>query len=934
MKSSLFSSLAPSVAKLVLCASVSVSLLTACGDDDGSESPGPGGPEASTVDAGGGDGGDGGDAGFATNVHIPGLSGPVRAVYDEYGFLHLSGKTDEDAFASLGYFHAANRFFFMDFLRNAIRGTLGKMISAPGIVDRDVTSRTFFATPNGDPLPEKLVSQFDAPTKAAVDAYAKGVNAWLADMRAHKNGASLTSEYSVASKDIRDWEPADSMAVALYSLNDLSNNADSEVTLGRVAAAAQAVAGVKPALAKTLQDLFLDFRPTFDAYTIPAANTPIAAMGKAKKRNGKKDGPSSLGSGSENVLALANERLRMLPGAAGPKAAGDTGSNNWVISGSRSTTGRPLLANDPHLALTNPSIWFPVEIDGKTGGTGTYHAAGGSFPGLPTIQTGHNESIAWGVTVSYWDLSDVYLETLTGPGSVAFKGASVNIVTKQVDFVDQGKTVTRTLAWVPHHGPIVSLDAANGKAVTIRWRGHDGSTDAAAFLGLGRATSIAEAKAALANITTANQNFVIADKSGKIGYFPYAKVPVRTWAAAVPGNSSPFFPLPGDGSREWGEPVALADIPQVEDPVAGFIATANGDITGASRTGNPLSPPPGQKPIQTVSRAEGTRLQRILESITANGAANSIDTMRALQGDTRSLIAVTVVPRLVEAAAAEPAGGFTLDPATQAVVSALTAWQTGGLYTCPTGVDGLEPFAATKSADPVLARESIGCTAFHTALYALFDSAFGDELSDPAIASAQLPRATGIPNNAVPVLVRSLRNATYDPTNETFWFDSNANHLTTRTEILQRALTRAGVALAASLGTTTDDWRWGKIHALTLRSPLSQPGVRIFDSNAYATPGGLFTVNVANPSSVDLNDNSLANRLRFAQSNGPSLRTLIEVGTDTPHMKIQLPGGLDLHRNAPFYNNLVERWISNTPVDFAFGAGAVKNPAIDVTVNP
>lgn len=904
-----------------------------CTDDNGAGTPAPvaeGGSDTGVtpIDAGT----DTSTPGTGVDLHIPGLTAPVHAVYDEFGFLHISGKTDEDAFAAVGYFHAANRFFFMDFLRNAIRGTLGKMISAPGIVDRDVASRTFFATPQGDPLPEKLVSQFDPATKAAFDAYTRGVNAWLADMRASRNGASLTPEYDAVSKDIRDWEPADSAAVALFSLNDLSNNADAEITLGRVGQKAQALAGTKPAIAKTLQDLYLDFRPTFDAYTIPAANTPLAALDKSKKglRKGRYQRPLERRGGEvQEVLAMANQRLQMLPGARGPKAAGDTGSNNWVISGARASNGRPLLANDPHLSLTNPSIWFPVEVDGKTGGTGTYHAAGGSFPGLPTIQTGHNESIAWGVTVAYWDMSDVYLEQLTGPGTVSFNGGNVAIVTKDVDFVDQGKKVTKKLAWVPHHGPIVSLDAAAGTAVTIRWRGHDGSTDAAGFLGLGRAGSIAEAKTALANITTANQNFIVADKAGKIGYFPYAKVPVRTWAAPSPG-SSPFFPLPGDGSREWGAPVALTDIPQVEDPAAGFVATANGDITGAFKSGDPLTPAPGNKPIQTTARAEGTRIQRILESITATGSKNTIETMRALQGDTKSLIAATIVPRLTAAAALGPEGGFTLDANTTAVVTALQNYQTGGTYTCPTGLDGLDPFASTKTADAAIARDAIGCAAFHTALYALFEAAFGDELGDPAVA---LGSASSIPNQTIPVLMRSLRNDTYNPASETFWIDGRVtDHTTTRTEILQRAITKAGIALANLGG--SDNWRWGKMHALTLRSPLSQPGVRFFDSATYATPGGLFTVNVANPASVNLDDNSPTNRLRFSHSNGPSVRTLIEVGTDTPHMKIQLPGGEDLHRQSNFYNNMVPRWVSNTPVDFAFGAGAVKNPAVDLQLKP
>ena len=551
------------------------SMALGCGDDDGLDAVTP--PKV-IVEAGpgsdaGGDAGrtDSGVGGPNVDLHIPGLTASVRAVYDEFGFLHVSGKTDEDAFAAVGYFHAANRFFFMDYLRHAIRGTLGSLINAPGIVDQDVTSRTFFATPQGDPLPEKLVSQFDAPTKAAFDAYARGVNAWLADMRASRNGASLTAEYGSLSKDIRDWEPADSTAVALFSLNDLSNNANAEISLGRAAQTALALAATKPLVANALQSLFLDFRPTYDAYTIPAANTPVA-MGPSMRGGKRGPLPASSRGDARQVLAMANERLSKLPGARPTKDVGDTGLETTGSSPARRAAGgRPLLANDPHLTLTNPSIWFPVEIDGKTGGTGTYHAVGGSFPGIPSIQTGHNESIAWGVTVAYWDMADVYLEKLTGPNTVLFNGANVAFATKTVDFVDQGKKVMKTLAWVPHHGPIVSIDAVAGTAVTIRWRGHDGSSDGQAFLALGRAGSIAEAKTALANITTANQNFVVADKAGSIGYFPYAKVPTRPWAGPAAGDS-PFFPLSGLGTREWGPPVAIADIPQLVDPPAGFIA--------------------------------------------------------------------------------------------------------------------------------------------------------------------------------------------------------------------------------------------------------------------------------------------------------------------------------------------------------------------------
>ena len=191
----------------------------------------------------------------------------------------------------------------------------------------------------------------------------------------------------------------------------------------------------------------------------------------------------------------------------------------------------------------------------------------------------------------------------------------------------------------------------------------------------------------------------------------------------------------------------------------------------------------------------------------------------------------------------------------------------------------------------------------HVALYALFDAAFGDELKDPSV---DLGSATNFTNNAIPVLVRSLRNDVAPPS-ETFWIDVGVtDHFTTRTEILQRSLTKAGAYLTRILGANADDWRWGKFHTLTLRSPLAQLGLVVaYDTDTYAAPGGLYTVNVANPSSVNLDDTALPRPLKFAFQSGPSIRTLIEVGTDTPHLKISLPGGADLHRGTRFYNNLL-----------------------------
>jgi penicillin G amidase len=358
-----------------------------CGDDPI--------PEARTAGAGaGGSGGTGGSA--PSGITIPGLSAPVTATYDENGLLHLGCESDADCFSALGYFHAANRFFFMDFIRNLVRGSLGSVVKAGAtVLERDYANRHFFATTAGQPLEDKLYEDASEPVKGAMAAYTKGVNAWLGDMRAQRNGATLTTEYDFAlmvKDNIRDWEPQDSAAIGLYVLNDLSNNSDGELSL----------AEMLPAFDPTLAADLFSPQPVFDAFTLPAAIQQAAPPPLPPTTFERLAQAAPLVGGAFEKVAAVGSRTRGV-------SPGDIGSNNWVVGPGRTAAGNALLANDPHLALTNPSIWFAVELDGKSAGKGgALHVAGSTFPGLPAIMVGHNESIGWGVTTAYYDLADVY----------------------------------------------------------------------------------------------------------------------------------------------------------------------------------------------------------------------------------------------------------------------------------------------------------------------------------------------------------------------------------------------------------------------------------------------------------------------------------------------------------------------------------------------
>lgn len=891
-------SLRPRIAPCLLA----LGLVAACGDDD--ESPtgastssttttGTGSTTSTSSSGGGGGGGEGG--GTPAGIAIPGMEGAVTVTVDQHGVHHLACEVDDDCFAALGWFHAQNRFFFMDFVRNLVRGSLGGLVKAgPVVLERDYENRRFFATREGEPLEQALYDQASDRVKGHLDAYSRGVNAWIGDMREGRNGATLTTEYDfnlIEKAAIRDWDPADSAAVGLYVMNDLSNNSAGELDTARLAPS------FDPAFAA---DLFAT-DSVFDAFTAPGApppvgGGPIAAFGRLAPNQ------ALLGAAADQMLNLAAGKL---------KVPGESGSNNWLVAPDRSASGNPLVANDPHLLLTNPSIWFPAEIDAKSGGDGDYHMAGGTFPGLPAVMVGQNESIAWGVTTIYWDLADVYVEELSADGSaVIFEGEEVPIVEREYEFANvlTGTPETRTFRWVPHHGPIVEEDLDAGTAITVRWRGHDGGNDLDAFFAMGRAGSVEEARAGLAeHVTSANQNFIVADVEGNVGWFPYSRVPARPWASP---ELPPWLPLPGDGSAEWGDPVPMDELPQLLNPPSGVIATANQDLTGAASDGDPTND--GQAAIQTRLRGDGARQQRILDLLEEGGAEHTVETMSAIQGDTFSLYGEVVTPLLLEAAA-----GMDLDADQQALIDALAEWD----GTCPTGLTSSDP-EGEGSDDADLTAASVGCTAFHVAWYTLVDQAMRDEIE-----AAGFTFGADVSGSAL--VARAFTEPEALVTGEALWDDVNTDFTETRLDTVVAAIQASAVAFAA-LG-DEDGRRWGRVHALTLRSIYDNFGVTTYNDGPHAAPGGLQTVNVANPSYRTPASGAAPS---FPFSSGPSIRLVSEVTADGPQMSLQLPGGADLHRESDFYNSLLPNWLINEPVPFLFGAGAVEEPYATIEVAP
>lgn len=871
-------------------------LVTGCdgGDDDGTN-------DAGVTDTGRPDTGAGGDTGIdagvedtgadagtdagvtdtgstdagVVDIRIPQLSGQVQVDFDDLGVLHASCQTDEDCVAVQGYFHAAHRFGQMDLRRRVVKGRLAEVLPLQPGIDSDRRYRTLISTREGMSLPDQLWAASSTRTRTLVEAYTRGVNAWIEDFRNGANGAELTDEWRHLRDQIEDWEPTDSIACALALVEGLTNSSQRELALGDVYATASTTLAA---------DLF-SLRPASPSAII--TNEAFTALDPEAL-----DKLASVQARLQMAQPAIREALRMLP-----EKSLDIGSNNWVLGPSRSADNQALLANDPHLGLSFPSVWYLAHLDAKTNGTGDLHIAGASFAGLPGVLIGQNEDIAWGATTTFFDMSDVYVETLNQAGdAVIFNGQEVPIVERTYQIaVTGGQPVMHTVRYVPHHGPILVEDPQNGMALSLRWTGQDATTDANYILEMALATSVTEARTALENITTLGQNWVVIDRDGNFGWFPYNRVPRRPWASPLLPS---WVPVPGDGSAEWQGAVPYAELPQALNPPDGYIATANNDMTGHLADGDPTND--GQEAFQALL-ADGYRHERIVQRIQDGMNTHSLETMQSIQADVHSLIGQRVVGAITGAAA----GGALLADG-QAVVSALESWD----FDCPTGLLGLEP-SSMKDPDPGRSSSSIGCTAFHAVWPRLIDLTFGDELEEEGVGAG--PRTSA--------MVFALLQP--DALIGDYWDDVSTTPVETMQDIVVAAINDAAMWMVgnANLGANSDDWRWGRIHTVTLIGDIFPP-----NSDTFANDGGLYTVDVANPRFGGNNSD-------FSHGSGPSMRFACRADSaEGVRCTIELPGGQRHFSDSPHATDMFMRWLVNEPAPIHFTAAEVAGASVETVL--
>jgi penicillin amidase len=525
------------------------------------------------------------------------------------------------------------------------------------------------------------------------------------------------------------------------------------------------------------------------------------------------------------------------------------------------------------------------------------NVSGVSLPGIPSIVIGHNEHIAWGMTTTYFDFTDVYLDELTPDGNgVIFQGEEVPFIRRDDRFGLSGMPdETYETLYVPHHGPVIAIDEERGVVMTMRWTGQDADTDFNFLLELARASTVNEAKEAIKSVTSIGQNFVIADDQGHIGWFPYNRLPSRPWASP---ELDPAFPLPGDGSAEWGEPIPYEELPQLYDPDEGFVVTANHDMTGAFADGDLTNDAQEDGPARAMQEDpdEGYRYSQATRLV-ARDEPHDRDSLEAAIHDRESLLARRLLPALIIAVDIS-----ALSESGQRLLGVLSGWGDGPKgYDCPAGVSLELLDRATPSEDPQERSDFAGCFAFHVLYAYLIEQVFDDEIA------AITDREFKANREAISRLI-ARPEILYGGVS--YWDDVSTPTEEDASLTIALAMNRAGSYFNREYGANTDEWLWGKVHTITLTAAvISAAGVKSYDHGPYPNHGGLHTVDVANPRDM--------HGRNFEHTSGASMRFICEL-TSPPRCAVEVPGGQRHHRDSPHYDDLFRRWLDRTPTMMPF----------------
>lgn len=684
-------------------------------------------------------------------LRLSGLSKAVRVIRDEYGIPHIFAANLKDAARTLGYLHAQDRFFQMDISRRVLEGRLAEVIGPAGL-DYDRLYLPLDLAGRGRDSFQAL----SPDVKQQLQAYADGVNSWLKDRE-----ESLPAEYMLLGIEPEPWQPEDAVIWAKGMAWKLSSNWRQDATRATLLAQYDR---------ETVGRLFPQPKPDWSVTLDPQLPVPKAHS-------------SSLLLPPRLQPVTLGREAKLFKSLAGLPSYGAGASNEWVVSGARSKTGKPILANDPHLDLNIPILWYLAQIT-----TPEITISGATVPGAPHVLLGQNGHIAWGFTTTDSDVQDLFIETpfAGDPGQYLTPDGPKFFKTERLTIKVKGQAPVELIRRETRHGPVIShaiedVDAVawDNELVSLAWTGlsrRDRSAEAIYRLNLARNKQ--EFLDALRHYHSPTQNIVYADREGTTGFVNAGRVPVRK-------SGDGRYPVRGDkGEYDWVGEIGFAAWPKLFNPPAGAIVNSNNAVTRNDTGvwfGRDETPP--------------YRAERILELIAAR-PKHDLDSMAAIQTDIQAVHARYLLPFILkitpgnetERKAIELLSGWNMDADKNAPQALILDWW-------------------LRQMNSELLRSSL----------------------EP------LAPASGILNASVVVGILEKPEG----------FCKKVNTDPGCSKAVESAFRKAIRELSNRYGEEPGKWRWGDEHMAVMENQVldNAPGFRQLFSVAFPSDGGFYSVN-------------------------------------------------------------------------------------------
>lgn len=758
---------------------------------------------------------------------VSSIKNEVQIFRDNYGIPYIYAENDDDLYYALGYAHAQERLFQMDLTRRAGQGKLSEILGT-----KTISFDKLFRTLGLNELVEKTFKQYDETTKSMLISYSNGVNEFI------KNKSSkYTIEFDVLGYEPELWKPEHSLLITKLMAWELNISWWSDIAFTHL---------IQKLGAEKVKDII----PSFEE------NAPTVIPEKLKE----------LALIPLDFIKIDRE-FRKFSGAVGTHI----GSNNWVVSGDRSNSGKPIIANDPHLSFAVPGKWYVAVLRSPNTAVDGYTLAG-----VPGVVIGKNKNISWVLTNVMADDADFYVEKLDSTKENYFYNNTwqpLDIITDTINVKDTSDviyTIRRN-----HRGPIVSdihsykklfpNEEQNKADITMRWTALDVNFELAAFHNINHAKNWEEFNNGVKDFIAPGQNFVYADDKGNIGYRAGVKLPIRK-------NNSPSFIFDGtDVNSDWTGFVPFEENPNLYNPSQGYIASANNKTIKnyPYHISNVWEPP--------------SRIKRITELLDGK-EIHSKEDFKKYQMDFNSHYAKKIVPYIISAFK----DYNVTDKNLKTSLDILNTWD----FT----------FEANNQVPTVYS------VFYQFLLKNIFKDEMGEQLFKEYIFVANVPYRT------VPVLLKE---------NKSNWFDDvNTKIKESRDDIIRKSLREGIDYLEIELNEDITYWQWGKLHKVLFKHFFHGQNAmldKLLDVGPFEIGGDGTTVFNTEYSFQKSYDNKL----------GPSMRFIYDFA-EPEKFEMILPNGQSGHFMSEHYKDMTEMWLSGKYIEVNTNEEFVRNAEFDL----